>query len=258
MTSRAEHNESPTTYSYHPDGQVEEVVEPNGLTTEYAYDPDTGELSTQRVLDAFAAYTTTYAYDTAGDLAQMTVPGVADGTTPGLNDTPDQVLEYLRQPGEMGRVDQTVLDPGGLERVTAFGYDEDGRTTTRQTDPAGLDLTSTTAYDPTGRVIESLNPAGFGPTTTHDALFGDLEEVTQPVSSGVDIVSTYTYDDTGRVEDTIVDGSVISRTTYDQGRLHRTHLDPRRRHRRDLRQPRSAMTPPAARSPPPLTLTAWT
>jgi RHS repeat-associated protein len=134
-----------------------------------------------------ANYTTTYAYDPAGELAAVTAPPVATQTFGSqIPVTANPVTTY----GYDTFGDQTqVQDPD--HNVTTAGYDSLGRvvsaTPPSYTPPgasASVTEPTTYAYDGDGHLIQQTDPAANTSTTYgYDAL-GDLTSVVRPQLAG--------------------------------------------------------------------------
>ncbi|WP_405535087.1 DNRLRE domain-containing protein [Streptomyces sp. NBC_00075] len=187
------------TYRYTPSGRHAETVlkdwtgDPSGTTRDLvvvsnAYDPAGRLASTTDALGATTAYT----YFDDGLAATTTARQVtqADGSRH------DIVLEANEYDGAghltkqvtgggaatetytvdaLGRTTNSVLDPGGLARVTTYAYDGDDRIKEQsESITADKKLTTTSAYDSAGNVTSQSVTDG---TTTH--------------------TTTHTYDDRG-------------------------------------------------------------
>lgn len=145
--------------SYDPAGRPAATTDAMGSTTEYTYFDDglPAAVTAKQVSQANGTkhdiVMESNAYDPAGHLIRT----VGGGRT-----TVENTVDAL------GRVTRSVLDPGGLARVSTFGYDRDDRLT-RQTQvvSAGRERTATTEYDTAGNPVkESLTEGGTSYTTT--------------------------------------------------------------------------------------------
>jgi RHS repeat-associated protein len=224
--------EAPTTYAYKPDGHVASVTDPTGMRVSYEYDPVSGELLTETVpydpavvtYDPLPSSTspprTVNEYD-AGQLISVTEPGGA-------------VTEY--EYSILGRLDATIIDPGGAHLVTEYGYDADGnqnQVTQLDEDPGDGDDTvvTETDYDPLGRPIETRDELNTLTTTEYDERGNVVVQIEDP--DGADPIRTENdYDPEGRLIETRrgIDGDpldVVERRTYTPaGRLDRVIADP--------------------------------
>lgn len=86
-----------------------------------------------------------------------------------------------------------TVDPDGLNLVTRYAYDGQGRQL-RVTQPGGQ--VTQFSYDPAGRLVaQTVDPDGLALTTRHDYdASGQVVRTTQPNGN----VTQYTYDNAGR------------------------------------------------------------
>jgi RHS repeat-associated protein len=199
------------TTQYHMNlvGQVIEIVDPLGGTTEYAYDPVT--LRRTKEIDALG-HETAYAYDARGHGTAIALPSGA--TLRFEYDEHGRLVHAMDANGSQwswrhdahGRLiarracdgsEQTydyegarllgITEPDG--RRTRFGYDRQGLVDTLHA-PDGT--TTTWRHDALGRTIQAINPRGNVIRFRHD-LLGRPTEIHEPDGN----VRTLTYDAEG-------------------------------------------------------------
>jgi RHS repeat-associated protein len=198
-----------TTYTYTTGSQaaIGGGTEPAGLLASTA-SPDGG--------------VTTYAYDSAGDVAQVTDPlgMVTDYTYDNLGRELSQTQISSTYPAGLTTTytyddqDRVVseTDPPVTDRVTgavhtgatAYTYDPDGDVlTTTVSDATGGDPSRTTTYtyDAHGNLASVTDPMGNKTTYTYDAL-GDRVSQTTPAG----VTTDYTYDAAGNLLTTTLAG----------------------------------------------------
>jgi RHS repeat-associated protein len=140
-----------------------------------------------------------YAYDSFGNLASVTYPGITTpaqytyntthlytgGTDPRGNALPSTTYD------SSGRL-QTVTD--ALSQTTSYAYNVAGNTTTTTYPPDanGNTGTATMVYDSYGMLLTSTDPLGNTTTNTYDANH-NLLSVTDPLGH----TTSYTYDSSG-------------------------------------------------------------
>ncbi|GAA2637445.1 hypothetical protein GCM10010425_45530 [Streptomyces spororaveus] len=184
-----------TSFDYDADGNQTSVTTPLGHRSTSTYDAD-GRLATQVEARGNAAgadpakFTTTYAYDPAGNLTKVTNPlGKATGTS---YDAANQVVASTDELGrttrtdydELGRIAKVTGPDGAVtsyaynaagdlatrkdpnNHTTTYGYDDAGRQTS-VTDPLGRK--DTFGYDPDGNRTTVTNARGVTATATFDA-----------------------------------------------------------------------------------------
>ena len=185
-----------TTWQYNPQGDLTQQTEAQGTpeerTTTYAYDTH-GQLTKHQIGTGPDAITTTYTYDDHGNLTSITDP---EGHTTTVT------YDAIGNP-------TSITDP--LGRKTTTTYNARGQTTARTT-PLGH--TTTTEYDQRGQPIQITNPLGHTAQTTYDRegrihnrtdpeghtttyeynAYSDLIKITSPEGNQ----TTYTYDEQGR------------------------------------------------------------
>lgn len=203
-----------TTWTYGQNGQPLTMVTPAGNTS--------GATP--------ANYTTSYAYDSAGNMVTQTGPPVSvrsyGAQTPV---TTRPVTSY----GYDTFGDQTqVKDPNG--NVTVTGYDGGGRvasvTQPAYTPPgASSAIIATTgyAYDEDGNLTQVTDPKGSVTSYTYDAL-GDVTSLTQPLlpNQSASGVWTYAYDADGEQLSATDPLGKTSQGTYDYFGQQATATDP--------------------------------
>jgi YD repeat-containing protein len=227
---------------YLADGDVGEVIDPDGLQTLYAYD-GLGRVSTETVVsDSYPdGLTTTYAYDGVGQVTTETDPSVTNRVTGAIHTaqtttTYDADGDVLTQTvtdttgGDASREVQDAYNSNDLltsqidaaNAKTTFTYNSYGDLAS-ETDPAG-DVTDYT-YDPDGNltstVLENSKITNNGGTTTDytvDAADRTTAQVLDP--SGLDRTTTISYtpdDQEASVTQSGGTGSQTTAYTYDPG-----------------------------------------
>jgi RHS repeat-associated protein len=189
-----------THYAYDAKGNLLSGTAPDGAKTTYARDPITGAVvSSTNPL----THTTSYSYDSAGDLIKMTSPlneittygydaagrrtamvdprGNVSGGTPSAHQT---TTAYNALDQVVG-----VTDPAG--HTTATAYDATGNLLTR-TDANGH--TTSYAYDADNRLTKVTAPDG---STTLYAYDGDGNRVSR--TDGNSHTTTWAYDNANRL-----------------------------------------------------------
>ncbi len=175
-----------TTYSYDPNTLLPTAItDPNQHTTLYTYDAQ-GNLTSKRdpllgrrssatfntmnepltVTDPIgntpgkvpANYTTTYSYDSNGNLTQASTPCVlADGTTSCGTQTTVYHRDTVAHPDDV----TSITDP--RTKTSTFGYDVSGNQNSA-TDPLGNQTTS--CFDALGRMTGQISPIGVAAGVT--------------------------------------------------------------------------------------------
>lgn len=190
-------------YSYDPDGELFAAVGPTGAQTQATYD-DLGRQVTYTQVERYpsnASYTTTMAYDTAGNMTSSTDP-LGDKTTWAY----DAANEITKVTDPLGHASTYAYDGYGdvatatnpLGDTTTYGYDQAGRTTSQaQANSSGTVLASTSfGYDPAGNSTSVTNPDNNATSYAYDAL-NRVSSVTTPITSSASEVVTYGYDAAG-------------------------------------------------------------
>jgi YD repeat-containing protein len=195
------------------------VVDPNGVVTNLAYDARQ-RLTSRTVSTAAGPLTTTYSYDHAGNLTQVTLP---DGSA--LANTYDaahrlvatadrfgQQIQYaldalsdrtqtnlLNSAGTVDRHHSATFDAlgrmlegiGGVGQITGFAYDSNGNRTTIA-DPLGR--VRSQAFDALDHLTHITDPAGGTTSIAYDAHDHPIS-VTDPNGNA----TQYVYDGFGDV-----------------------------------------------------------
>lgn len=196
-----------TSYTYDADNQVTSrtVTGVNGpATTHYAYN-SADEMTSQSVVNGSTSDITTWTYDQLGQQVSMTTPdGNASGATPANYTTSyayDQAgnLDQVTGP-PVATVSYDAQTPATTRPVTSYGYDTFGGQT-QVADPDGN--TTTTAYDGGGRVLSVTRPSYTPPGSSSSAITavtkygydenGNLTSVTDPAGN----TTSYAYDALG-------------------------------------------------------------
>ncbi|WP_394298264.1 LamG-like jellyroll fold domain-containing protein [Streptomyces griseus] len=147
--------------SYDPAGRAATSTDAMGNTTEYTYFDDGLPATTtaKKVSRPDGTKRDIVLESTVYDPAGHPVRTVGGGGGTTVEHSVDA----------LGRTTRTVLDPGGLARVSTFGYDLDDRLTRQaQTVSADRTLTTTSEYDTAGNPVKkSLTDGNASSTTTH-------------------------------------------------------------------------------------------
>jgi YD repeat-containing protein len=176
---------------YDDHGRLLEMIDPNGVVTEYTYDERGRTTSVTETPSGGTARVTSYTYDDAGLLASVEAP---NGT----------VLTY-----DYDAAHNLLTITDNLGDTIEYGYDLNGNRTSEDTrDPSSalrkaVDMT----YDARDRV-ESINSAGSITALVFDAL-GNLTDETDPNTND----TTHDYDPLNRLVQTVDALSGI--TAYD-------------------------------------------
>ncbi len=182
-------NQTTTYNTYDAHGRVTEMTDPNGLKTNFIYDPRgrLTSLTTTPPAGQGSPRQTTYSYNNIGSLSQIVTP---TGAT--ISYTYD-AAHYLR----------TVTD--NLGNKIEYSYDLRGNRTGEKTyDPNGTLVRSLDwAYDIRNRVA-SLNAPGSLTQQTQDAV-GNLTKIVAPNQNagGSSLATTHEYDALNRLVKTI-------------------------------------------------------
>lgn len=224
-----------TSSTYNSAGQLTSVTTGSGTssasTVSYCYDPDGGETSvvyadgntsgTGKCQTAYpwtvsassyptqAAYQTTYAYDSAGDLTSATTPATTaapnGATTTASYDAAGNMLTQTDPNGVTTTRTYTPLNKvatisysGSSAHSVSYTYDANG-SKTAMTDGTG---SSNYGYDPFGELTSTTNGAGQVTTYGYNA-DGDTTGITYPLPSAATWATTdtvgYGYDNADRL-----------------------------------------------------------
>jgi RHS repeat-associated protein len=196
-------------------------TDPLSHTTSYSYD-SAGNLSS--VTDP-RSNTTTMTYDTRGNMLTKTAPSPLSYTQTWTYNSRNDVSSY--QDGR-GKTTTYGYDTAGnltsltdpLSHVTSIGYDSGGKgLVVSTTDPRGK--TTSYGYDSSGNLNQIVDPDGNTTTLTHDADSGDLLTVVDPRGnvSGCSCAANYTisatYDAAGHPLTTTDQLGNVTTFTYD-------------------------------------------
>ena len=217
--------------AYNGHGQPLTIVDPNGLTTELAYDQRM-RLTSRNV----GGETTGYTYDGVGQLTQVTLPDLSHLTytydaahrLTGIADNLGNKIAYTLD--AMGnRTQEQVFDPSntlaqtrsrvydGLNRLfqdigaqnqtTQYAYDNQGNVTS-VTDP----LTHVTGnqYDALNRLVQVTDP-NLGQTRYGYNGIDQLTSVTDPRT----LTTTYNYDGLSNLNSQVSPDTGTTQNTYD-------------------------------------------
>jgi RHS repeat-associated protein len=205
-------NDGATKVSYTIDGFPEKVTSPTGAVAQTTYDFLGRKVTTtEAVRQTAAAYTTNYAYDTAGRLQTVTSPsGVTQSYTynaagetmasvDGAGKTSTTTYDGLGRPTK-------VTQPGGAYQTSTYDMLSRVTGTAAYASGGGTALTtSATGYDRAGNVLTSTDGRGTSTSFTYDPTGLVLTEK-QPTAAGATINTSFGYDLAG------------NRTRYTDGR----------------------------------------
>lgn len=180
-----------------PPGLLESTISPNGAVTSYAYD-SAGDVA---MVTNPVGLVTTHTYDNLG--RELTSTQVSDTYPAGLTttygyDSLDRVIKETNPP-ITDRVTGAVHT-----KVMTTTYDADDNVLTSTiSDSTGGDAsrTTTNAYDAYGDLASVTDALGNVTKYTYDAL-GDRITMTNPAG----VTTAYTYDATGKLLTTTLDG----------------------------------------------------
>ena len=221
-----------TTVTYDLNGDLLSVTDPTGAVSATTYDfLGRKATSTQAVRQTSSAFTTSYAYDSAGRLQQTTSPaGVTQSQT---YDAAGDILTTVNGAGQtttsaydgLSRTIR-VTQPDGTYRTTA--YDMLSRNTGTAAYAAGGGTALTTGsqtYDAAGNVLTSTDGRGAVTSYTYDPTGLVLSEK-QPVSSTASIGTSFGYDLNGN-RTRYTDGRGTNWfTTYDAWNIQQSQIAP--------------------------------
>lgn len=220
LTSETDPDGNNVTTSYNSSNQVISQTDGAGRTRTWTYSPgetlihnpdgtETDERFDGQVLTSITyaygtplAATTTYAYDSGGNVAAVTDPN--GNVTSYIYDSAGNLL---RRTDPLGRITKWTYDSlndvtsttDPLGSTTTFTYDTQGNLLSESTPLAGTNQTRTTSYARNGSghpgdVTAITDPDGHTTTYGYDAA-GDRTSVTDPLGN----TTTYGYDELGRV-----------------------------------------------------------
>ena len=185
-----------TTFSdYNAFGQAETVTDANGLVTTRTYDGN-GLLTTT----ATAGLTTAYAWNAAGQLQTVTLPGnrtITYSSTPAgqirkITDNLGNSISFSYD-SEGRKTAEEIRDPDNLlTRYASYGYDNHGNLDT-VTLPG--DAEETAEYDLVGNLLRTVNATGM----QTDYQYDDLNRLLAAIEAGVNVAG-YTYDSDDNVK----------------------------------------------------------
>ena len=158
-----------TTTLYDSNGDIAEIINPDGLQTTYVYD-GVGRVTAQSVVsDSYpSGLTTSYAYNADGQVVTQTDPPVTDRVT-GATHTAQTTTVY---DADGNVTSQTVADTTGGDSSRAVSY----------------------VYNSNDLIATSTNATGGQTKYTYGA-YGDLAAETDPAGN----VTAYTYDPDGNL-----------------------------------------------------------
>lgn len=164
-----------TTITPSPGGYPETIVDPNSVTTALSYDHRQRLISSEISSNGGNNYTTTYAYDAAGNLTKITRP---DNSY--ITNTYDAAHRLIQATDALGSYVKYTLDALGdatqintynsgnyLARQHSGTFDALGR---QLTAVGGVGQTTTYTYDPNGNTVSVKDGNGHTTTRTFDAL----------------------------------------------------------------------------------------
>ena len=217
--------------AYDANGRPLAIVDANGLDTLLTYHPR-GWLASR----ATGGELTTYAYDSVGQLAAVTLPDgstlayaydaahrlieIADGIGNSILHTLDAVGNRIREDvyGDAGHLARTrgrvfnalsrlAYDVGAQAQTTTYSYDGVGNLLTT-TDP--LTHQTSSRYDALNRLLQVTDPAGGVTRYAYDPA-GNLSQVTDPRG----LATRYTYDGLGNMVQQVSPDTGTATHTYD-------------------------------------------
>ena len=217
-----------TQYGYNGVDQLVSVTDPRNLGTTYAYD-GLGNLNVQQSPDTGS---TTNTYDAAGNLLTQTdAKGQATTyaydalnrvTSIVFNDGSRQTYAYDQGANAIGRLSQvTELDPAQTAiRTIAYAYDARGRVTSETRTIAGVQYVTSYAYDGDGRLVGMTYPDGRSLVYALDGLGRIVQIDTVKEGQGQTLVSGVAYQPFGGVKSYTFGNGQVSTRSYDQdGRI---------------------------------------
>jgi RHS repeat-associated protein len=202
-----------------PGGLPQKLVDPNGVTTNFTYDPRQ-RLLTRTMTTAAGPLTTAYSYDPAGNVLSVMLP---DGSTlantydaahriTGTADLFKNSIAYTldalgdrtqtkvsnsgavvqrQHTGTFDAIGRLLHDIGGVGQTTAYAYDANGNALSI-TDP--LQRVTQQSFDALNRIARITDPAKGNSAISYDAHNRPIS-VTDPNGN----TTSYTYDGFGDV-----------------------------------------------------------
>ena len=238
-----------TTYLYNNKGQLDRVIDPDWVTTAYAYDPTTGEQTTVAVIasgtggaintsgsDRITTTTTTYP---SGDLRQTTTQVYGQGGTPitaAVTTTDGYGTTTTSTRFGLLTSSSTTLDPSSSTRTVTTTYPDQSSSIQSYTgnrlvsqilkDANGTQVSGKAyEYDAHGRQWK-ITDARNG-TTVYTYYDNDqVQNITTPKPDDASAAQTisYKYDAMGRkTEEHLPDGGVIYTEYWPTGEVKNTH-----------------------------------
>ncbi|MFB7946708.1 LamG-like jellyroll fold domain-containing protein [Kitasatospora phosalacinea] len=214
-----------TGYTHDALGRLTQILEPT--VTAHHFDPATQADAAQQTApvsrtgyDTFGdtveqddadGNITTYTYDADSEPTAVSSPAYTPpGTTATVTSTVTTTYDAL------GRPTASTVDPGGLNRVTAYGYDQFGNTA-KVTRPAVDGSTPTTllGHDLDGELLSETDPTGATTQYTYDDLGRTATTtrlVRQPTAAA--FTTTYTHDDAGNQTSATTPGRETSTAAF--------------------------------------------
>ncbi len=200
-----------------PGGLPQTIVDANGVSTQFAYDPRSRLLSSTLNTGA-GALTTSYTYDPAGNLTNVALP---DGSSfaasydsahrlTGISDLFQQTVSYaldtlgnptrvltrgadgtvqLQHGSSFDSMGRLLMDIGGAGQTNAYTYDANGNALT-VTD--SLNRLTRQTLDAVNRTVKITNPANGSTSFAYDPLDRPLS-----VTDAKGNTTNYTYDGFG-------------------------------------------------------------
>jgi len=228
-------NQTTKITAHTPGGLPQTIVDPNGVTTQLAYDARLRLVSSALTTSA-GTLTTKYAYDAVGNLLSVALPdGSAITNTydaahrlTGLADLFNQKIAYtldalgnrtqtkvsdatgtlqFRHSGAFDVLGRLSQDIGGVGQTAVFAYDSNGNATSI-TDP--LSHVTQQAFDALNRAVKITDPNNGIATTIFDAHNRPVS-VTDPIGG----MTTYVYDGFGDLSQQVSPASGTTVYRYD-------------------------------------------
>lgn len=162
-----------------------------GFKTETEY---TRHGQTYKITQMETAATTTYSYDTHGNLLTVTDP--LGNVTKNSYDANDNLVQVIKG---LTAYDGSAPINDGSATATSYSFDAANRVLTQTVDPDGLQLRTSYAYDGQSRKLKITDPRGTVTTQVFNAK-GELKDViVDDVDGGLRLKTSYSYDAQSRV-----------------------------------------------------------